>query len=155
MVEEQEMKEEIKKEEPGLTDEEIAEKMSEIIGAIPMKEETQNVHTFLYNVATARDTTKTGNISVEELGMPILPVRTYKELALFCGEVANMGYFSDYFNKKAEIVTSTSLSKEAKLLDLAVVNRREVADVTKQPPKPNKGWFKPKNRVPISSAEQL
>ena len=77
--------------------------------------------------------------------MPILPVRTYKELALFCSEVANMNYFSDYFLKKAEIATSTSLSKDAKLLSLAVMQRKEIADVTAAPKKENKGWFKPKS----------
>jgi len=57
-----------------------------------------------------------------------------------------MDYFADYFSKKAEITTSTSLSKEAKLLTLAVmsVNKTEISELTKPPRKENKSWFKPK-----------
>ena len=39
---------------------------------------------------------------------------------------------------------STSLSKDAKLIELAVMQRREIADVTKRPMKENRGWFKGK-----------
>lgn len=131
-------------EEQQLTEDEIAERLASLVGTTPTPEEKQNVHTFLHNVAIAKDTTKTGFLTEEEIGMPLHPTRTYKELALFCEEVADMGYFSEYFRKKAEITTSTSLSRDAKLLTLAVIQKREIADVTKPPPKKNKGWFKPK-----------
>ena len=130
--------------EPQLSEEELAERLAHLVGTTPTAEERQNIHTFLHNVAVAEDTTKTGNLEKEELGMPILPVRTYKELALFCRDVANMSYFSDYFLRKAEIATSTSLSKDVKLLSLAVLQKREVADTTTKPPVQNKGWFKPR-----------
>jgi len=135
---------EVEEQVPQMSEEEIAERLASLVGTTPTAEEKQNIHTFLHNVVVSRDTTKTGNLEIAELGMPILPVRTYKELALFCSDVANMNYFSDYFNKKAEICLSTSLSKDAKLLGLAIMQRREVADVTPQPRKENKGWFKPR-----------
>jgi len=124
----------------------IDESYKDYLGTTSTAEEKQNVHSFLHNVAVSEDTTKTGNLSTEELGTPILPVRTYKELSLFCKEIANMDYFAEYFLKKSEIATSTSLSKDAKLLTLAVVNRTEVADLTKTPRKENKSWFKPKGQ---------
>jgi hypothetical protein len=108
----------------NLTEEEIAERLSQLVGTTPTPEEKHNVHTFLNNVAVARDTTKTGNLSEEELGLPRLPVRTYQELALFCRNVANMSYFADYLRAKGEILTSTSLSKNAKLINLAVLQKR-------------------------------
>ncbi len=123
---------------------EQAEEYIKSLGIAPTPEEKHNVHTFLHKVATADDTTKLGNLKEEEVGLPRHPLRTYKELALFCDEVANMAYFSDYFNKKAEILTSTSLSKEALLLKLAVVTRREQSNILKAPQKENKGWFKKK-----------
>ena len=129
---------------PQLSEEEIEERLMNLVGTTPTADEKQNVHTFLHNVAVSKDTTKTGFLGSEELGMPILPVRTYKELSLFCKDIANMDYFSDYFNKKAEITTSTSLSRDAKLLGLAILQKREVADVTRKPRKENKSWFKPK-----------
>jgi hypothetical protein len=139
-------------EEDTLTEEDIA-KLSNLVGTTPTPEQQQNIHSFLHNVAVARDTTKTGNLSIEELGLPTLPLRTYKELSLFCREVADMDYYSDYFARKGEILTSTSLSKEAKLLGLAILQKREVADVTKTPRKPNRGWFKPKQNNPTEGTE--
>lgn len=111
-----------------------------------VQDEKHNVHKFLHDVAISDDTTKTGFLTKEELGIPKLPVRTHKELALFCREIANMDYFADYFEKEAEIITSTSLSKDAKLLNLAVISKRQLEDVTKQPKKENRGWFGGKNR---------
>ena len=130
--------------EDNLTEEELAQRIAGYIGTTPVQEEKQNVHTFLHNVATARNTTKTGNLDTIEIGSPSLPVRTYLDLSLFCKEIANMDYYADYFAKKAEIITSSSLSKDAKLISLAVLQKREIADVTK-PRKENKSWFKKKD----------
>lgn len=113
------------------------------MGVSPTGEDKFNVHRFLDNVAKASDTTKTGNLTEEELGMPKLPARTYKELALFCDDVANMDYFSDYFRKKAEILTSTSLSKDAKLITLAISQMRNITQRLKTKQQ-NKGWFSKK-----------
>lgn len=140
-------------EEENLTEDQIAERLADLVGTTPTPEEKQNIHTFLHNVAVAPDTTKTGYLGEEEIGMPVLPVRTYKELALFCSEIANMDYFSDYFRKKAEIVTSTSLSREAKLITLAVLQKKEISDVTKKPRKENRGWFKSKSQLPTPGFE--
>lgn len=137
----------IKKElEDDMTDEELEKKLSELAGGNSHNQEIQTVHGFLNAVATSDDTTKTGYITEEELGQPKLPVRTYKELALFCDNIANMSYMANYFNAKSEIITSTSLSRNAKLLNLSVLNKREVTDVTKKEVTPKRSWFKPKNK---------
>jgi len=107
-------------------------------------EAKQNVHSFFTNVVKTKDTTKTGNLTSDELGLSKHPVRTYKELALFCKEVAGDETFASYFDKLAEIQTSTSLSKDALLLKLSVTSKRELADVTPKKKK-NSGWFKKKN----------
>ena len=129
----------------GISAEEIEQEISDLMGTAPTADEKQNVHSFLFNVARADDTTKLGNLKEEEVGTPKLPIRTYKDLALFCKDVGNMAYFHDYFMAKSEIVTSTSLSKDAKLINLAVMQRKEIADVTK-PKTENTGWFKKKNK---------
>ena len=141
-------------EEIEMSESEIAERLSALVGTTPSAEEKQNVHTFLHNVAVAKDTTKTGNLQIEELGMPTLPLRTYKELALFCEDIADMDYYANYFRRKGEILTSTSLSKDAKLITLAIstLQKREMADTTK-PRKANRGWFKPKEAPNESTGE--
>lgn len=106
-------------------------------------EEKQNVFSFLNKVATSDDTTKVGNLTTEEVGLPKLPLRTYKEMELISGTIMNNKFFADYYKAKGEILTSTSLSKDAKLLNLAVIQKRVVEDATK-PRKINKGWFKKK-----------
>lgn len=110
----------------------------------------QNIHSFLKDVIKSEDTTRTGNLDMTELGYPKLPVRTYKELQLFCNDIGSKkSGWGDYFNKMSEIQTSTSLSKEAILLKLSATLRREslLADVSpeRKEVKENKGWFKKDN----------
>jgi hypothetical protein len=130
-----------------MSDEELSTKLSQLIGTTPIPEEKINVHTFLHNVATSEDTTKLGYLIVDkdinELGVPRFPMRTLLELELYCREVANMDYYADYFKKKAEILTASSLSRDAKLITLAVMQKREIADTTKVRKK-NSSWFKKK-----------
>lgn len=102
-----------------------------------------NLHSFFTNVIKSSDTTKTGNLGLEELGTPNLPVRTLKDLSTFCNDLANMSEFGKYFNKISENITSTSLSKEALLMKLAVTIKKELSDVTPVK-KENKGWYKKK-----------
>ncbi len=104
-----------------------------------------NQHSFLTAVVKADDTTKTGNVSEDELGTSNLPIRTYKELALFCGSIADDDGWEKYFNAMSEIQTSTSLSKEGFLMKIANTIKKELADVTKRP-KRNSGWFKGKKQ---------
>lgn len=108
-----------------------------------ISEGRHTVHSFMNNVAKAEDTTKVGNLKEEELGTPILPVRSYKELALFCNKVAKEEAWNDYFRGMSEILTSTSLSKEGFLVKAAITTKKEMAD-TSPIKKENKGWFKKK-----------
>ena len=123
------------------------EKAEEILRSF--NEGKQNIHTFLTNVIKAPDTTKTGNLTQEELGYPKLPVRTYKELELFSSDVWNQQVgWGDYFKKMSEIQTSTSLSKNAILLTLAATIRKELADMSpeRKEMKSNSGWFSKKEK---------
>ena len=104
-----------------------------------------NMHSFFTNVVKSPDTTKTGNLSQEELGVTNLPVRTYKELAIFSQDVAGQEEWADYFTKMSEVQTSSSLSKDGFLMRLAVTQKKEMADMTPQK-KENKGWFKSKEK---------
>jgi len=112
-------------------------------------EEKQNVFTFLNNVAMARDTSKVGflrdDADLNEVGIPKLPVRTFHSLALVSRDIMNNEYFATFFEKEAEIVSKTSLSRGGFLTKLAVVQRREIADISpSKRRKENKSWFKKK-----------
>lgn len=113
----------------------------------PIPEEKHNVHSFLHKVATADDTTKVGNLTAEEVGIPITNLRAIKQIALVSDSIMGNTIFSDYYQKKGEILTSTSLSKDAKLINLAITQKRTIEDQTgKTQMKENKGWFKKKNQ---------
>ena len=103
---------------------------------------------FFGKVIENKETTRTGNLNQEELGISSLPVRSYKELELFCRNICEDDSWADYFKEMSEIQTSTSLSKDAILLRLVTTKRSEVADVTK-PRKQNKSWFKKEEKEPI------
>jgi len=110
-----------------------------------LNEGKQNVHSFFTNIIKSDDTTKTGYLEKEELGTPKLPVRTYKELALFAGDIYGDPSWKEYFKKMAEIQTATSLSKDGILVKLSVTQKKELADVSPKTKKTNKGWFKKKD----------
>ena len=128
-----------------ITDEQVMDQLTRLADTATIQEEKHNAHTFLNAVATSEDTLKVGYLKEEEVGIPKLSVRTLKELALYSTDIANNVVWAEYFDKRAEILTSTSLSKDAKLLELAVIQRREIANVTPTPRKVNKGWFGKKN----------
>ncbi len=113
-----------------------------------------NVHSFLTKIIQSPDTLKTGNLTEDELGMPHLPVRTYKELQLFSEDIANQKEWGEYFGKMSEIQTASSLSKEALLVKLAVTQTKQLADISKGPRKVNTGWFKSKKDPGAGMSEQ-
>ena len=131
-----------------MTDAEAEKILAQLATTTPTGEDKQNIHTFLNNVAVADDTTKTGFLrdddKLNEVGMPKLPVRAYKSMALVSSDIMGNEYFKSYFEKEGEIITSTSLSRDAKLLNLAVLTKKEIEDTTKTRKK-NKGWFTPKS----------
>ena len=92
----------------------------------------QNLHTFFTKVIQSASTTRVGNLNEVELGTSKLPLRTYKELSLFCEDIAGDIPFSEFFTKIGEIQTGTSLSKEGFLMKLSNTIKKELADVSKR-----------------------
>ena len=123
-------------------------------GSTPQAEEKYNVHLFLHRVATADDTTKVGNLEAEELGKPKYPERTLKELELISNEIVENQELASYFAKEAEILTSTSLSKDGFLVRQGTTTTRQIADVTKKKMTSNKGWFSKKEKTEESTTPQ-
>lgn len=130
-----------------LTEQEKAE-IKDILGyGSNLPDAKQNVHTFLFNVATADDTTKLGFLTEAEIGMLPNPIRSYKHLAQFSQEIMGKEELGKFFKANSEIVTSTSLSRGGFLVDRAVVQKRELKDTTSKGSGSNSGksWFKKKD----------
>lgn len=107
-------------------------------------EDKQSVHTFLFNVATAEDTRKIGNLrddkDISELGMPSHNVRGSFELARISESIMDNDIFAKWFKAEAEETLATSLSREGFLVRQATTQTKQVSDIT-QRKKINKGWF--------------
>lgn len=130
-----------------LTEEE-KQQLQDILGyGSNVNSANQSVHTFLFNVATAKDTTKLGNLKDEEIGKLDNPIRSYKFLSLFAEKIMNKDGLKEFFDQRSEIGTSTSLSRDGFLTKMAVVQRKELADLSpKEKKKENKSWFKSKDK---------
>lgn len=124
----------------GLNEDEINELRKH---SYPVPDERHNTHTFLAKVLKTEDTTKVGNLTEEELGMARHPVRAFKEFALISEKICEDPLMTEFFNQEAENVLATSLSKNGKLIGLAVIQKRVIEDETK-PKKVNTGWFSKK-----------
>jgi len=125
---------------------EAQEQLYKILEAYGNPEAIQkhNVHTFLNEVLKTKDTTKVANLSEEELGTLRYSVRTLAELELISAVICDNPIFAAYFGaEKENVALAPSLSKNAKLITLAVTQKRSIADETK-PRKPSSSWFKPK-----------
>jgi hypothetical protein len=117
----------------------------EQVAVTPQGEEKHNVHKFLSEISRSKDTTKTGNLGEQELVTTPYAERTYKRMQLDCDVLCDDPIWADYFKNSAELVTATSLSKDGFLDKLAIVQRRELADVSPER-KPNSGWFSKKDK---------
>ena len=126
-----------------MNEEQIAEIVEKMVGVTPQPEEKSNVHSFLTKVAQEDDTTKLGYLKEEELGMPQIPVRSDKSLALWSEMIMTNPFYKDFFLRESEDTTSTSLSKDGFLVKQATLQKKEIADTTKKHVA-NKGWFKKK-----------
>jgi len=128
-----------------ITDEEAIMKIAAAMkDNAPSQEEKQNVHTFLFNVVTAKDSTKIGNLrddkEYNELGFPNWTVRGSLDMARISGMIMDNNFFEDYFKQAAEDALATSLSRNGFLIKSAVTQVKSISDSTKRR-KINKGWF--------------
>ena len=139
---------------PEMSDEEAMQRLTTALSGSGLSpHERDNLFTFLNKIIETPDTTKVANLrddkDLNEVGVPKLPVRTYQSLALVASDIMNNPFFEQYFKKEAEIMTSTSLSRNGFLAKLGVIQRREISDGTPRK-KIKRGWFKPKLENPES-----
>ncbi len=108
----------------------------------PKGEESQSIFSFFKRVIFMPDTTRTANLTEEELGIAKVPVRTNLELAEYCKHQGLTG-LGEFFFREAQIITNTSLSRDGFLDKLAVTQKREVESKKREfTQKQKKNWFK-------------
>jgi len=144
-------------EEENISDEEAILKIAAAMkDSNQAKEDKQSIHTFLFNVATADDTKKIGNLrndkDFNELGIPPHNVRGSFELGRISSLIMDNDVFAQWFNEEAENTLATSLSSEGFLIKQATTVTKNVSDMTPRR-KINKGWFG-KSKIEESGGEQ-
>ena len=123
-----------------MTDNELTEdKAEELFRTLSNKQ--SSVIDFFRDIIISPSTTKTGNLSIDELGMPRLTQRGVLELALFTDKTFIDKGWNEYFTDLAEIQTKTSLSKNGTLINLAVTQKKELADMSPSEQKKKGGLF--------------
>lgn len=113
-------------EEDELEDNELMKEELSDEGFTPKPEIDMNPVAFIERNINKFDKISVSNLTPEELGRPTLPVRFWRQYAsLFDGKTFyNMPLVYAHLLKKAQINEATSLSREAKALELAITNKR-------------------------------
>ena len=95
-------------------------------GYVPQPEPGLSPVEFLERNINRKDKISVANLTPEELGKPTLPVRFWRQYAqIFDGQTLyNMPLVHLHLIKKAKVNEDTSLSKDAKALELAITNKR-------------------------------
>lgn len=126
----------------------LAEELAESGYGYPKEEEKQNIFSFFRRVIFMPDTSRTSNLTEDELGMVKIPVRTNLELAEYCKHQGLNG-LSQFFFNEAQIISNTSLSRDGFLDKLAVTQKREVESKRREfTAKQKKNWFKKPSTSP-------
>jgi hypothetical protein len=98
-----------------------------------------SIFKFFRQILSSDDSTKTSNLTNEEIGRLLLSVRSYKELGVMCKSMGNWDKVADYMNQKAEIISSTSMGRKGFLAQLFVTQIKKEQKL--QAPVEKKGWF--------------
>lgn len=102
-------------------------------------QEEKGIDNFFLEVVRTGDTTKVGNLTENELGLPQLPVRTLKELEADCNLIPSMSSFATSFKNTAETILATSLSKDGFLIKARITQKKEFLNKPRK--KVRKGLF--------------
>jgi len=107
--------------------EEQAEKQKDIYENIedtsPEPQEKYDLYSLFWRVVLAKDSSKVGNVTKEELGSLLITIRDNQRIALLA-KVLGHKQFGKFFKKQGEITLSTSASKDGWLPELFVSQKK-------------------------------
>lgn len=106
------------------------EEAKEFLRSVSMEE--RGIDNFFLEIVRTDDTTKVGNLTKDELGLPQIPVRTILELKRDCELVPCMSTMSKQLSKSSEEILATSLSKEGFLINARITQKKSLLDKDKR-----------------------
>lgn len=94
---------------------------------------------FFLEIIRTENNNKIGNLTDDELGMPLLPVRTLLELERDCEGIESLSALKTEFKSQANAILGTSLTREGFLIKARITQKKELLDNQKK--KKRTGWF--------------
>lgn len=122
-------------------DEELTEEDLRLLKSVtssPQPEDRGSLFSFFNNIIKTEDTTKTSNLTEEE----IMSIRTFKNTSLYA-DTMGLSIVRDYINGQSETVLGSALSRKGFLIQSAITQKREFQSKTKDKPV-KKPWYKPR-----------
>jgi hypothetical protein len=107
-------------------DEEVQEAQLESYGTVPSKKEQQSIYSWFWKVVRLGEQqklAKVGNLTYAEIGEHIVSVRDCMHLSVL-GSIFGHKGFGRYFEDRAKITSSTSMSKKGWFMDLSISQRK-------------------------------
>jgi hypothetical protein len=101
----------------------IADGMNEEEDLYPEQKQPSNLFSLFKSVLKMKDSTKVANLSKDELGSLGMPVRGNFNVALI-SEVLDHPGVAEFFERRAEILNATSMSKDGWLGELFVSQKK-------------------------------
>ena len=106
----------------------------------PVPEKKDTVFGFFLKILGMKDTSKTGNLLKEELGMLPASVRAYQDIAAY-NRAEGCNIVAAYLDYKSQIVLATSLSREGFFLKTAVTQIKTETKTRKWDESKKQSWF--------------
>lgn len=95
-------------------------------GYIPQQPNDLSTVAFVERVIHGKDKISTANLTSQEIGTPVFPIRMWRNLAAVFGGngLYDMPVVASACLRKAHITEATSLSRDAKAIELGVTTKR-------------------------------
>ena len=106
----------------------------------PVPEKKDTVFGFFLKILGMGDTSKSGNLNKEELGMLPASVRNYQDIAAY-NRAEGCDIVARYLDNKAQIVLGTSLSRDGFFLKTAVTQIKTESKTRKWDESKKQSWF--------------
>lgn len=118
---------------------------------VPHSREQDGVYPWFWKVVRLKkplQSAKVANLSKQEIGEHIIPVREAMNLA-YLGHIFKHATFGNYWATRAKIIASTSMAKSGWFMDLSI-SQRKIRERAKNSSSDGEKWrlFKKKNKNP-------
>jgi len=122
-------------------DEDLQDSQLDAYGTVPSKKEQESIYSWFWKVVRLGEQqklAKVGNLSYSEIGEHGISVRDCMNLSVL-GKIFGHRGFGEFFENKAMITSTTSMSKKGWFMDLSI-SQRKIRERTRASTTPEQKW---------------